>query len=322
VCCLEQDFPIAIHNPIVTQEVMSCGVCLIAATELLNKHTHTRQLVSGVNCVAIRDVNDTGELSRALIAVAEDPVRSSAIGARGRRYVERFDPGMVFAARTEALFERTIAMRPAPPLSGDDRAVEPRQPSLTQMALSLMEPDLREACLGAATCESETPEWVAEILSWTRNSRTLAARTPDTVTAAIEVDCAIRSVDGASAALKSGQMNGRDPLFRAGGDWITAESDMLDLCPSPFISARRPADLPAKPEPGVSHLAVFPAGEDRNAVLRLDRDMALFLQQCDGKQSARQIAAGLGMSASADLKGLAERLMALVVEDVLAIPAG
>ena len=81
VCCLEQDFPIAIHNPIVTEEVMSCGTCLIAATELLNKHSHARHLVAGVNCVAIEDVNDTAELAGALIAIAGDPSKSQ----RGRR---------------------------------------------------------------------------------------------------------------------------------------------------------------------------------------------------------------------------------------------
>lgn len=337
VCCLEQDFAITIHHPIVTEEVMSCGACLIASTELLNKHTHPRQLVAGVNCVAIRDVNDTDELSRAFIAVAAEPDKAAAIGARGRRYVERFDTGMEFAARTEKLFERTIKMRPVPPLSGNETAPAPGYASLTQMALSLVDPATREACLTSVTNESETPEWVAEILDWTKNSTSMAGMASGTVQTAIELDYAVRSVRADSTALETAASDDADPLFRAGGYWALDDGDLLDLYPvrepqvrllefdvdiAPFISARQPADLPAIPKPGASHLMVFPIGEDSNAVLQLDHEMALFLQQCDGKKPARRIAANLGISATADLGTLAGRLMSLLTEGVLVFRAG
>jgi glycosyltransferase involved in cell wall biosynthesis len=332
VCCLEQDFTITIHNPIVTEEVMSCGTCLIASTELLNKHTHAKQLVAGVNCVAIQDVNDIDLLSQALISVARDPDDAAVIGRRGRRYVERFDAGMAFAARTESLFERTVKLRPAPPLSTDEPVSDGAYLSLTQMALSLIEPATREAWLASTTNETESPEWVADILSWARNAAPSAGVVSGTVKTAIEVDYAIRSVNGASASRESENSHDRDPLFRAGGGWIAKDTDLLDLCPSrnpgvrllefdvevaPFVSARQPADLPPTPVPGASHLLVIPRGADRNGVLRLDQDTALFLQQCNGDKSARQIAAGLDTSAATDLEGLAGRLMSLLLEDVL-----
>jgi len=332
VCCLEQDFPIAIHNPIVTQEVMSCGGCLIAATELLNKHSYPKQLVSGVNCVAIRDVNDTDELSRALVAVARDPVKAAAIGTRARRYVERFDPGMAFAARTEQLFEHTAKVRPVPPLSENEPVPASGYASLTQMALSLLDPATRAACLASVQSQSETPEWVAEILRWIETSRSMTALASGTVRTAIEVDCAIRSVRAPATLPETEGPDDHDPLFRAGGGWVVADGDLLDLWPlrepgvqllefdvriAPFITARQPADLPATPVSGTSYLVVIPVGADSNAVLQLDQDMALFLQQCDGQKSARHIAADLGISAASDLDGLAGRLMSLLIEDVL-----
>ncbi|MDA0652045.1 MAG: glycosyltransferase [Proteobacteria bacterium] len=332
VCCLEQDFPIMIHNPIVTQEVMSCGGCLIAATELLNKHTQTRQLVSGVNCVAIRDVNDTDELSAALIAAAGDPQKTAAIGARARNYAERFDPGMAFAARSEDLFTRTAKMRPAPPLSDNEAISTSGSVSLTQMALSLLDPATREACLAALSCKSETPEWVAEILGWIQNSGSMAGRAIETVKTAVELDSAIRTVKASAASRDAKAPNDRDPIFRTGNGWVLEDGDLLDLFPlcetgvrllefdvqvAPFISARQPADLPGAPETGASHLAVLPLGADQNAVLQLDQETARFLQQCNGNKSARDIAAGLGISAASDLANLAGRLMFLLMEDVL-----
>ena len=37
VCCLEQNFPIKFHDPVVAREVMLCGGCLIASAELIGK---------------------------------------------------------------------------------------------------------------------------------------------------------------------------------------------------------------------------------------------------------------------------------------------
>jgi glycosyltransferase involved in cell wall biosynthesis len=332
VCCLEQDFTITIHNPIVTEEVMSCGACLVASTELLNKHSHPRQLVSGVNCLAIRNVNDVEELSGTLASVTREPEKTLAMGARARRYVERFDTGMAFAARTEAIFDRTLRTRPEAPFAVVDPPKTPGNISLTQMALSMLEPGHREACLASAKSEPESPQWVDEIRRWTRDGGLKGAAAADTIETAIEVDCAIRTVSTAVSATNEGNSGGQEWLFRAGGKGVLSEGDLLDLHPlrhpavrllnfdvsiAPFISARAATDLPDKTVAGKSYLAVMPLAEDRHTVVQLDHEMAEILQQSDGNLSARKIACDLGLSEVADLDRVAARLMALLIEGVL-----
>src|SRR5205814_2556549 len=62
VCCLEQDFPIGIHSPIVPFEVLLCGSCLVASTEVIRKLPQWERLPDRYGCVAIKNVNDIEEL--------------------------------------------------------------------------------------------------------------------------------------------------------------------------------------------------------------------------------------------------------------------
>jgi glycosyltransferase involved in cell wall biosynthesis len=56
VCCLEQDFPILFHTPIIAREVLTCGRCLVASTEVIRKLPDHLRLPDGYGCVAISDV--------------------------------------------------------------------------------------------------------------------------------------------------------------------------------------------------------------------------------------------------------------------------
>src|SRR5262249_33854397 len=47
VCCLEQEFPIVFHTPIVAREVLLAGSCLVASTEILRKLPGHERLPSG-----------------------------------------------------------------------------------------------------------------------------------------------------------------------------------------------------------------------------------------------------------------------------------
>ena len=238
---------------------------------------------------------------------------------------------MAFAIRTEKLFGQTIDKHPAPPLSGDDGTQGAPHGSLTAMALQLLEPAAREACLSSISAEPETPEWVAEILSWSRGSAPFADALPVTAKKAIEVDCAIRSVAADPALPELLPPERLTGLFRAGGALLDDEA-LLDLKPSrmpgvqvlefdvvlgPFMAARRPKELPASPEPGKDYLLVVPAGRDKNAVIRLEPPMALFLQQCSGHKSAREIMAGFGEPVGLETAMVADRLMTLLVEGAL-----
>ena len=56
VCCLEQDFPISIHSPIVPLEVLLCGRCLLGSTEVIRKLPGHERLPDRYGCIAVKDV--------------------------------------------------------------------------------------------------------------------------------------------------------------------------------------------------------------------------------------------------------------------------
>jgi glycosyltransferase involved in cell wall biosynthesis len=90
VCCIEQDFPISGHNPVTAREALVAGKCLIASHEVLRKLPSPERLVSGFNCLALRDVGDTRELARTIEwAVVRNDGRSTIEG-RARRYADDF----------------------------------------------------------------------------------------------------------------------------------------------------------------------------------------------------------------------------------------
>jgi glycosyltransferase involved in cell wall biosynthesis len=86
VCCLEQDFPIAFHTPIIPREVLACGKCLVASTEVIRKLPGHQQLPDRYGCVAISDVQDIDALSARLAAMLRDPGPIAQVAARGRAF--------------------------------------------------------------------------------------------------------------------------------------------------------------------------------------------------------------------------------------------
>src|SRR6202007_790418 len=45
ICCLEQDFPITFHSPIIAREVLTCGACLIGSAEIIKKLPAPHKLI-------------------------------------------------------------------------------------------------------------------------------------------------------------------------------------------------------------------------------------------------------------------------------------
>ena len=88
MCCLEQDFPIGFHSPIIPLEVLLCGSCLVASTEVLRKLPEWERLPHGYGCVAVKDVEDVDELSGKLAAIARQPDLAMAVMARGRAFAQ------------------------------------------------------------------------------------------------------------------------------------------------------------------------------------------------------------------------------------------
>jgi glycosyltransferase involved in cell wall biosynthesis len=73
VCCLEQDFPIAMHTPIVAREILLCGGRLIASTEMLGKLGASGPVHDNWQCVAISDVTNDGTLANGIARLLDFP---------------------------------------------------------------------------------------------------------------------------------------------------------------------------------------------------------------------------------------------------------
>ena len=86
VCCLEQEFPIKFHDPIIAREVLTCGGCLIGSTEVIEKLPDAHKLIDGYNCVSISDVNKIGILEHRITSILEDPDSAQQIRRRARQY--------------------------------------------------------------------------------------------------------------------------------------------------------------------------------------------------------------------------------------------
>jgi glycosyltransferase involved in cell wall biosynthesis len=86
VCCLEQDFPIKFHNPVVAREVLTCGGALIASAEIIQKLPQAHKLIDGSNCIRVDDVNDVDKLAQRLVFVLERPDATQEMRRRAREY--------------------------------------------------------------------------------------------------------------------------------------------------------------------------------------------------------------------------------------------
>jgi len=100
VCCLEQDFPITFHSPMLAREVLTCGQCLVGSTEVIRKIPDYLRLPDGYGCVGIPDVQDVDALAARLAAIVRDPEPLASLAARGRTFAA--------ALQAEADTERTV----------------------------------------------------------------------------------------------------------------------------------------------------------------------------------------------------------------------
>src|SRR5207237_5701383 len=84
VCCLEQDFPIGIHSPIIPREVLMSGTCLVGSTEVIRKLPSFAQLPHGYGCIAIEEVYDVVLLTEGLAPIVKEPETAARMAAPGR----------------------------------------------------------------------------------------------------------------------------------------------------------------------------------------------------------------------------------------------
>src|SRR5262249_34343742 len=112
VCCLEQDFPIGIHSPIIPREVLMSGTCLVGSTEVIRKLPSHDRLPHGYGCIAIEDVDDIEVLSARLAMIADSPDTAAAIGRGGHKFAAEWQQGMQFPHTLEQILSSAAARQP------------------------------------------------------------------------------------------------------------------------------------------------------------------------------------------------------------------
>jgi glycosyltransferase involved in cell wall biosynthesis len=108
VCCLEQESHVPEHNPVIAREVLACGGCLVASTEILRKLPKRNLIIDRYNCVAVENVRDVEQLTKKLSDLLSSPDRVSKISERAREYASSIQIGDRGWKIIEASFEYAI----------------------------------------------------------------------------------------------------------------------------------------------------------------------------------------------------------------------
>lgn len=323
VCCLEQDFPIGFHAPIIPREVLLCGVCLVGSTELIRKLPSHERLPDGYGCVAIEDVNDVATLSQRLAAIVENPGSATLVGARGCVFARELQRDALFPPTLERVLEAAATKEPVPP------AIRWFPDELVEDAANTRFPLTRLAAAAVAeTAGSPVPpessidlplarKVLAAIEQAIVDGRTSLRSLPPAVRIEIAIAAAESEVNEAVPA------KGSDPLFRLRMHrWAMEEHNLIQLLPirdpqlrivefdfevSSYLGARTAAGFPPVPTPRPSYIVAFGRSEKgRRGPLLVDSLTARILQLSDGTRTALEIARELDHGA--DMSAVAENL--------------
>jgi hypothetical protein len=201
ICYLEQNFPISYHAPIVAREVLACGKCLVASTEIVRKLPFRDRVVNGYNIVAINDVDDVDELAGKLAAMAARPEIAPEVGARGRRLLLDFQRSVPFPEAFEKMLEDAVALGRSPAgtmATTPDRGapVDPQPPSGPAVAANstdaradpLFRLELRDWALAESEVPTSVPELTTKIRLAAEEKNELASSMPDDDVAQLVVD--------------------------------------------------------------------------------------------------------------------------------------
>lgn len=326
VCALEQDFPITFHAPIVPREVLCCGSCLVASTEMLQKLPMPERLVDGYNCLAVRDVNDIDELSGKLIQVLDAPAAARAVGARGRAAVEEAQASMDFPSALEATLARAAAGRGD--ADRDDSAALPKRPFdafLSQLAIEALPAALRDDILGEVGPLEREPDCLDGLLQALsdRAARGEAGLAP--VCDAVRLDLLTAT---AMQQEPDQEIAADSSLFRLNFNGMSAFSDAIaDLVPvcQAHVSVHRfDHDVNALMsgwasgvfDPQVERRVCYAVivrdrGSQGARTLVVDPWTARMLDLCDGVASVGEIAASLAKKSESDTVE-ADRIISMI----------
>ena len=129
VCCLEQNFPVTQHRPIIAREILSCGGGLIASTEILRKLPNPAKLISGYNCIALKDTTDHNALLKTIGALLPQQESLQKIKIRARQYAEDIQKEFKPRYRFEDLFQEATAFHHQGATNKNNYRAAPIEPS-------------------------------------------------------------------------------------------------------------------------------------------------------------------------------------------------
>ena len=309
VCCLEQNFPIGFHSPIIPLETLLCGTCLVASTEVLRKLPQWDRLPHGYGCVAVNDVNDVKELSGKLAAIVRRPDLAAVVGARGRAFAQDCQQDLEFPERLERILKAAAEHQALPKNASHSRiyeAAETENFPLTQIASSV----LRDAPLESQSAldEASATDGIdlahaqrvrarlhEAIANGNTNLRSLAQ--------AVDVEIVIAKAE-TDLDNEPAEQTTIDPLFRINiGEWALEENALGRLTPvcttqfrilrfeydiSEFLRVQSVADFPQSVGAGPGQIVVFSKRASREPLL-IDRFTARILELSDGTRTGDRI---------------------------------
>ena len=313
VCCLEQDFPIVFHTPVIAREVLMCGACLVGSTEVIRKLPDYPRVPDGYGCVAIEDVQDIEALSARLTAITRDPEPIASVTARGRAFARKAQADTRDPDRLERLLKaatrgRVSAKRRRSALIETTEGEDPRFP-ITQLAARALEArsQAREASatLGLPSAPIDLPQ-AREVLAATERDIDSGESSLRSVASAIRLEIAIAEAESTVGAGNS--TRDIDPLFRLCiKRWALADSDLAGLVPIRDPALRmltidvtelvngqtEPARSARRPHP--RHVVAFAqANGHRREPLFISDVTARILELSDGTRTALEVAAEVG----------------------------
>ncbi|HKA70247.1 MAG TPA: glycosyltransferase [Xanthobacteraceae bacterium] len=335
VCCLEQDFPIGFHSPIIPREVLLCGACLVASTEVIRKLPAHDRLSHGYGCVAIDDVNDVDALAERLAAIVRDPAPAPEVGRRGCLFARELQREIPFPHLLEQILQAAAAREKIPQeAAGDAPAARATRFAFAERAAARNVVDRAKAapgCFGLAQARAILDDVQRDIAAGRADLKPLAL--------AIETELAV-----AMAEEDAGDVDALDfdPLFRLHiARWALQDADLSALIPvrdprvrvlafdydvAEFMAPRGGADLPVQPAPRRSHIVAFARAAGRyRSPLVVDARTARILTLSDGTRTAAEIVRDADQTAEAAGRHSLEWLEQLFVHGLISLrdrPAG
>jgi glycosyltransferase involved in cell wall biosynthesis len=308
VCCLEQDFPITIHSPMVAREALLCGCCLVASKEVLRKLPEYDRLPSGYGCVAVDNVHDVGELAQRLADIANDPAPAAAVGARGHDFARRLELQTEFPRRLDKILTAAAARKRLPatfsgnsdkPGSSDDSF------QLTRLCADALQKITGKRLPTKGQIDIAQAR---AILGAIRKAAAKGMTSLKRLIPAVEIEITVATAEGTLGELRDGEKNKSFVRLNI-RRWAIDSSDLAQLLPfqnprmniikfnfdvSHYLTSRNVAEFPVVVTRRPSYVLVFaPAKGRRSEPLLVDGATARILQLSEGRQTALEIAAQL-----------------------------